>query len=407
MADSFRDRGWLEAINATSSSLYPQRGRGGGRGEDQGGVRGGAFEPRGGGIQKRPDNSPPNRGSAAYLRGAAGNSSAQVDQLSSVSQAGQLTGRQRAVRVRDELAQQFSASVSAVTYSVDSGTAEDASTISMKPSAQSTRNGGSIGSVASNNTSYSASASTAAFDSRSSFESVRKSGGFVAQASDDESLLVDAAVVGGPAFFVEQDNDDDRGISNNDSNAIVTSNQVSSKAFLSSMASTVAHSSSRSSSPSSSPSTPTSDSTTSSGSTLSPPQLEVRSVDGYQGREKDLIIISAVRSNVAGNVGFLKDWRRLNVALTRARSGLIVVGDSKTLQHEKHWRSFVQWCKFEGCFVSASSISASLADLLPSLLLSSDGQGLKSSGDWRDSNNKARNDTRVRDFRRDDDRNSS
>ncbi|KIO11179.1 hypothetical protein M404DRAFT_128024 [Pisolithus tinctorius Marx 270] len=63
------------------------------------------------------------------------------------------------------------------------------------------------------------------------------------------------------------------------------------------------------------------------------PGLEIGTVDGMQGREKDAVIISLVRSNEKREVGFLKEKRRLNVAMTRAKRHLCVVGDSSTVQH--------------------------------------------------------------------------
>ncbi|KAH9170515.1 AAA domain-containing protein [Lactarius sanguifluus] len=63
------------------------------------------------------------------------------------------------------------------------------------------------------------------------------------------------------------------------------------------------------------------------------PELEIGTVDGMQGREKEAVIISLVRSNDKREVGFLKEERRLNVAMTRARRHLCVVGDSSTVQH--------------------------------------------------------------------------
>ena len=61
------------------------------------------------------------------------------------------------------------------------------------------------------------------------------------------------------------------------------------------------------------------------------PAVEVDTVDGFQGREKEAVVISLVRSNAENEIGFLADARRMNVALTRARKKLIVIGDSSTL----------------------------------------------------------------------------
>ena len=59
-------------------------------------------------------------------------------------------------------------------------------------------------------------------------------------------------------------------------------------------------------------------------------EIEVNTVDGYQGREKDIIILSFVRANRKNAIGFLQDDRRLNVALTRAKHSLIILGDRPT-----------------------------------------------------------------------------
>jgi ATP-dependent RNA/DNA helicase IGHMBP2 len=78
------------------------------------------------------------------------------------------------------------------------------------------------------------------------------------------------------------------------------------------------------------------------------PELEIGSVDGFQGREKEAVVISLVRSNARGEVGFLADDRRTNVAITRARRHLAIVGDSATLSAHPFLRRLVQHCAEKG-----------------------------------------------------------
>ena len=81
--------------------------------------------------------------------------------------------------------------------------------------------------------------------------------------------------------------------------------------------------------------------------------IKVNSIDGFQGQERDIIYLSLVRSNAIGEVGFLKDGRRLNVALTRARKKLIIVGDVSTLSHELIFNELADFVEKTGRYQSA------------------------------------------------------
>lgn len=92
--------------------------------------------------------------------------------------------------------------------------------------------------------------------------------------------------------------------------------------------------------------------------------IELNTVDAFQGREKDIIVISCVRSNDIGSIGFLSDLRRMNVALTRARFGLYVIGNAETLQSNKDWGEFIEYARVHHSLVSIRSSDVDIYHLL-------------------------------------------
>jgi len=85
-------------------------------------------------------------------------------------------------------------------------------------------------------------------------------------------------------------------------------------------------------------------------------ETEVDSVDAFQGREKEAVIVSLVRSNLEGEIGFLADVRRMNVAITRARRRLTVIGDSATLSAIPFYKEFIQYAESIGAYQSVWSL---------------------------------------------------
>jgi superfamily I DNA and/or RNA helicase len=82
-------------------------------------------------------------------------------------------------------------------------------------------------------------------------------------------------------------------------------------------------------------------------------ELEVDTVDAFQGREKDAVLVSLVRCNTEQSLGFLEDLRRMNVAITRPRRHLFVVGDSATLSAHPFYAAFLEEAQGQGGYRSA------------------------------------------------------
>lgn len=86
--------------------------------------------------------------------------------------------------------------------------------------------------------------------------------------------------------------------------------------------------------------------------------LSIKTIDGFQGEERDVIYISLVRSNERHEIGFLNDLRRMNVAITRARKKLVVIGDSATIGSSKFYTAFLEYCETHGLYRSAWEFQA-------------------------------------------------
>ena len=81
--------------------------------------------------------------------------------------------------------------------------------------------------------------------------------------------------------------------------------------------------------------------------------ITVNTIDGFQGQERDVVYISLVRSNAKSEVGFLNDYRRMNVAMTRARKKLVIIGDSATIASHHFYEAFLDYCDKNGGYHTA------------------------------------------------------
>lgn len=87
--------------------------------------------------------------------------------------------------------------------------------------------------------------------------------------------------------------------------------------------------------------------------------VDINTIDGFQGREKDVAIFSCVRANKGKGIGFVSDFRRMNVGITRARSSILVVGSASTLMQDEHWSNLVKSAKDRNCLFKVQKPYAS------------------------------------------------
>lgn len=82
-------------------------------------------------------------------------------------------------------------------------------------------------------------------------------------------------------------------------------------------------------------------------------KIAINTIDSFQGQERDIVYISMTRSNPENRIGFLSDIRRMNVAMTRARKKLVVIGDSATLSQFPFYSAFISWAQDRNAYQSA------------------------------------------------------
>lgn len=96
--------------------------------------------------------------------------------------------------------------------------------------------------------------------------------------------------------------------------------------------------------------------------------IAVNTVDGFQGQERDVIVMSLVRDNARGDIGFLNDLRRMNVAITRARKKLIILGNADTLGQNRFYEKLIAYFQTEGDFVTLEPNLISIPETIPPVL---------------------------------------